>query len=185
MLYQRQRKRDKESTTTSTDVPIEYGAKGGISILIKKKYKKFITNFDTIYELIIKIHLTVFGERITVIGIYAPNEDETKLAKNISHEKLQQLLDEVEDTRKVIIVSDFNGRTGEEHINENGERLVELYNKNKLKIMNGFLRHKNIHKYTWTQSMRQLKSIIDYVIMRQTAQLQVQDVRALRGLDCG
>lgn len=51
--------------------------------------------------------------------------------------------------------------------------------KMKKKITNGFFRH----KYIWTQSTRQLKSIIDYVKVRQTTQLQ--DVRVLRDMNCG
>ncbi|XP_060536578.1 uncharacterized protein LOC132708327 [Cylas formicarius] len=94
-------------------------------------------------------------------------------------------------------MGDFNGSTGkqqnspivgpyvEETINDNDERLIHLCETQNLKIKNGFFKHKNIHCYTWTQSTRNLKSIIDYVISRQKTNLQINDVRVLRGSTCG
>lgn len=69
----------------------------------------------------------------------------------------------VEDTREILLMGDFNGRTGtkfgdrvvgrhrEVQINDNGKTLVDFCNPNILKITSGFFRHKNIHIYTWTQ----------------------------------
>jgi hypothetical protein len=59
------------------------------------------------------------------------------------------------------------GRYGEEELNNNGERLKEICDYNNLKINNTFFEHRDIHKFTWTQKSRNLKSIIDYVISKQ------------------
>jgi len=40
----------------------------------------------------------------------------------------------------------------------------ESYN---LRITNGYIKHKMIHKYTWEQHTRELKSVIDYIIVKQ------------------
>ena len=48
----------------------------------------------------------------------------------------------------------------------------------------GFLITK-IHKYTWEQDTKNLKTIIDYIITKQDLKLRVQDVRAYRGPNCG
>lgn len=77
------------------------------------------------------------------------------------------------------------GPHGEQQINDNGRKLIHLCENNNFKITNGFYKHKEIHKYTWTQRTRNLKSIIDYVICRQHTRLQVYDVRAVRGVTCG
>ena len=53
------------------------------------------------------------------------------------------------------------------------------------RIMNGFFQHRNVHTYTWTQTTRQLKSIIDYVIINQHTHFKPQDVRVYRGAECG
>jgi hypothetical protein len=45
--------------------------------------------------------------------------------------------------------------------------------------------YKNIHKYTWEQHAKNLKTIIDYIITKQDLKLKIQDVRAYRGPNCG
>ena len=70
-------------------------------------------------------------------------------------------------------------------INDNGERLIDLCTQTSLKIWNGFFNHKNIHKYTWEQHTKNLKSIIDYIVTNQDLKLKIQDVRAYRGPNCG
>lgn len=77
------------------------------------------------------------------------------------------------------------GKFGEDIVNDNGERLIGLCSAFDMKIMNGFYQHKQIHKYTWIQPTRNLKTIIDYVIQRQKSELKTMDIRALRGAECG
>jgi len=74
---------------------------------------------------------------------------------------------------------------GEDVINDNGERLIELCTQTSLKIWIGCFNHKNINKYTWEQHTKNLKTIIDYIITKQDSKLKIQDVRAYRGPNCG
>ena len=48
-----------------------------------------------------------------------------------------------------------------------------------------FFNHKNIHKYTWEQQTKNLKTITDYIITKQDLKLKIQNVRAYRGPNCG
>ena len=41
-----------------------------------------------------------------------------------------------------------------------------------------------IHKYTWEQHARKLKSIIDYIIVNQKPKFQIHDVRVYGGINC-
>lgn len=41
------------------------------------------------------------------------------------------------------------------------------------KITNGFYRHKEVHKYTWIQQTRKLKSIIDYIVVKQNSSIKI------------
>ena len=74
---------------------------------------------------------------------------------------------------------------GEDTVNDNGERLIELCTKTSLKIWNGFYNHKNIYKYTCKQQTKNLKTITDYIITKQDLKLKIQDVRAYRGPNPG
>lgn len=137
------------------------------------------------------------GRRLAIFGIYAPNEDEPPQIKETFYEELQAALDNVGDNREIIMLGDFNarvgckigdkvvGKFGEIQRNDNGEKLIDLCTQNNLKITNGFFEHKHIHRYTWTQPTRKLKTIIDYVITGQTTSTETMDVRVSRGAECG
>jgi hypothetical protein len=68
--------------------------------------------------------------------------------------------------RQLILMGDINGRTGrktgttvvgnfgEDMVNDNGERLIELCTQISLKIWNGFFNHKNIHNYTGSSTQK-------------------------------
>jgi len=69
--------------------------------------------------------------------------------------------------------------------NDNGERLIQVCQNHLLKITNGFYRHKDIHTFTWVQHMKNLKSVIDHVIVKQNTRLQINDVRPIKKATCG
>lgn len=177
-------------------VPKDSRAKRGVSILINKRLKKKITDWEPINENIIKMNMHIYERRITILGIYTISDDGPVAIKD---EKLNEVLTNVGNTREVIMLGDFNGHTGNKiddkvvgpfgesnaKINDNGIRLIDLCTQNELKITNGFYKHKWIHKYTWEQQTRQIKSIIDYLIMKQRTTIQVHDVRVQRGANCG
>ena len=77
------------------------------------------------------------------------------------------------------------GPYGEEAINDNGDRLIDICEQHSLKILNGYFQHKRIHQYTWHQDTQELRSVIDYIIARQTSGLKFQDVRVFRGMTVG
>ena len=43
------------------------------------------------------------------------------------------------------------GPFGEEVINDNGDKLIDICEQNSLKILKGYFKHKRIHQYTWHQ----------------------------------
>lgn len=178
-------------------VPKEQRAKSGVSLMILKTLKKYITNWEAINERIIKLNMSYLGHRLTIIGVYAPNEDENAEVKDQYIEDLNETLREVGNMREIILIGDMNARTGkrikhqivgshgEETHNNNGQRLIDICEQHELRIMNGYFNHKDIHKYTWREIARNRKSIIDYLIVRQQTNMEILDVRAYRGPDCG
>lgn len=178
-------------------VPKDKRAQQGVSILISKKLRKYITSWDPISERIIKMNLTLNAHKITILGVYAVNDDALVNQKNEFFEQLHQQITNIGDTREIIILGDMNSRTGsktrddvigqygEQTVNDNGQRLITLCRQNDLRITNGFYPHKRIHKYTWTKQSQNLKSIIDYLIVRQKTNFRIYDVRVHRGPTCG
>lgn len=172
-------------------------AKAGVALLIRKKLVRHIESWEAINERIMTLRLRVRGHKVVIVGVYAPNDDANVGVKETFYETLTSVIEGIPQDCEVVLAGDFNGRVGkdqnseivgphgEDIINDNGERLRDLVGQFDLKITNGFFKHKEIHKYTWHQDTRGLKSIIDYFIVKQTAKLKIQDVRVKRGAECG
>ena len=145
----------------------------------------------------LRLDMNIRGYKLTIIGIYAPNEDNGATVKDEFFANLNEEIVKSGSGRQLILMGDMNGRIGrktgdtvvenfgEDRVNDNGERLIELCTQTSLKIRNGFFNHKSIHKYTWQQHTKNLKTIIYYVITKQDSKLKIQDVRAYRGPNCG
>jgi len=169
-------------------------AKRGVYILVKKRY---ITTWEAVNENMIKLHMNLFGKKLCILGIYAIRDDKNAVVKEDFLGKLNAVIVEIGNSREILIAGDFNSRTGEkinnlvvgpfeeEVINDNGDRLIDICEKNSLKTLNGYFKHKRIHQYTWHQDTQELRSIIDYIIARQNSGLKFQDVRVFRGMTVG
>jgi len=112
-------------------------AERGVSILIKKKFKKGITNWEAVNENIITVNINHLGIKITLLCVYAPSNNKVDLEKDQFYEKLNETLINIGTTRKIILLGDFNGHAGtkvnnqvvgpygETRINDNGECLID------------------------------------------------------------
>nr|XP_018913711.1 PREDICTED: uncharacterized protein LOC109041749 [Bemisia tabaci] len=141
------------------------------------------------------MNLSMHGHRVTVLGVYGVNDDKIAL-KDQFFEELDEEVVKVGPGREVLVLGDLNGRTGsrvnskivgpfdEVTVNDNGSRIIDVCEQRELKVLNGFYQHKDIHKYTWVQPTRGLRSIIDYVLVKQVTNLKIQQVRVCRGLSC-
>jgi exonuclease III len=118
-------------------VPEDRRAEKGVSILIKKKFKKRITNWEAVNENI-TVNINHLGTKITVLCVYALSNDKANLEKDQFYEKLIETLVNIGTTREIILLGEFNGHTGkkannqvvgpygETRVNDNGERLIDL-----------------------------------------------------------
>ena len=172
-------------------------AQQGVAILIRKSLRKCITTWEAVNPRMIKMNMAVFGHKITILGVYGVNDDSTVAVKDQFFEELNEEIGKIGSRREIIVLGDLNGRIGrqikskivgpfgEAAINDNGARIIDVCEQRDMKVLNGFYQHKDIHKFTWVQSTRGLKSIIDYVVVRQDTRMKIQQVRVWRGLSCG
>ena len=128
-------------------------AKRRVSILVERRYKIYITTWKAINENMIKLHMNLFGKKLTILRMYAISDDEHAVVKEDFCWKLNEVIVEIGNSREILIVGDFNSRTGkkvnnlvvspfgEEVINDNGDKLVDICEQNSLKILNGYFKH--------------------------------------------
>jgi len=168
-----------------------------VSLLIKKKYKKCIKEWQYIDERLVQVQMRLNGYDVNIVDVYVPNGDADDKPKEDFYNKLRLITDNISSMKEIVIIGDLNARTGSKRndpavgphgelvANDNVCRLIEYCEKYGLRIMNGFFQNRNVHRYTWTQTTRELASIIDYVIIKQHTHFKPQDVRVYRGPECG
>ncbi|KAF2885352.1 hypothetical protein ILUMI_20821 [Ignelater luminosus] len=130
----------------------------GVSDLVNKKY---ITNYEFKSKRIMTSTLSIYGHITTVIATYAPTDDCTQETKTNYYESLAEVVRNIPQHQELIIAGDLNARVGlkkdsetveqfgEEVVNSSGKKLMEHCNQFVMKIINGFFKHKMIHRVTW------------------------------------
>lgn len=178
-------------------VPKSEQGKSGVSILVKKKWTRMIQTWEEINHRILKIRIKIHEQMLTIIGVYAINDNVRAEEKEEFFNILDEQIESVSKQSELIIIGDLNsrvgkkdndhtlGKYGEETVNDNGRRLLTLCREHRLMIGNTFFQHKDIHKYTWIQPTRGLRSIIDLVIVRRDRKLKIKDIKVFRQPECG
>jgi exonuclease III len=95
--------------------------------------------------------MNIRGYKLTIIGVYAPNEDNGDKAKDEIFANLNEEIVKSGSGRQLILMGDMNGRSGkktgdtvvgnfgEDRVNDNSKSLIELCTQTSLKIWNSFL----------------------------------------------
>jgi hypothetical protein len=56
--------------------------------------------------------MNLFGKKVCILGIYAVSDDKNVLVKEDFFGRLSEVIVEIGNSRKILIVGDFNSRTG-------------------------------------------------------------------------
>ena len=84
-------------------------AKCGVSLLIKKKYKKCIKEWQYINERIVQVQMRLNGHDVNIIGVYAPNDDADDKQKEKFYRTLGCMMDK-NSSRKAVTFFIYIGR---------------------------------------------------------------------------
>lgn len=181
----------------NSGMPRHQRAQQGVAILICKELRKNVKNWEAINSRMIRMNLTMHCHWVLVLGVYGVNDDATFAVKDQSLEKLDERVAKVGPGREALPLGDLNGRTGsrvdskivspfgEVTVNDKGSRIIDVCEQRKWEELDGFYQHKDIHKYTWVQPTRGLRTLIDCVLVKRVTYLKIQQVRLYRGLFCG
>jgi hypothetical protein len=92
-------------------VPKEKKQKG-VCILVKKRYKRYITTWEALNGNTIKLQMILFWKKLCILGTYAISDDENAVVKEDFLGKLNEVIAEIGNSRELLIARDFNSRTG-------------------------------------------------------------------------
>lgn len=182
-------------TLVYSGVPENKRAVEGVGCIINKKLVKNIVKWKGWSERILSIELLIDKEKITIVAVYGPNENDKKEVKDKFWEELSRVTEA--SMGQVFVAGDFNsrvgvrkdetefvlGKHGEVVRNSNGDRMIDYCIINNLVIMNTFFEHKNVHKFTREVHGRKEKSIIDYILTEKQNRKVVKNVRVRRGAE--
>ena len=98
-------------------------AKTGVSIFINKIWKGSIKNWESIYERISKLDMTIWLYKLTIIGTYAPNENNGTTVRVEYFANLNEEIVKYGSGRQLVLMGNTNGRTGR----KTGDTVVENF----------------------------------------------------------
>ena len=178
-------------------VPWETRAREGVGLVLHKKYKKSIDEFNFISERILMVSLKMKLDTLYVFSVYAPEDCKSKMEKDTFYETLREYLDRIPASNFVLILGDLTARIGndtvngvkqrfnEDVMNENGTVFTQFCADNELRINNTFFQNKVQYKITW-QNTRGQHSTTNYIVSnRKIHPSQILDVRSLNSADIG
>jgi len=91
-------------------------ARCGVSLFIKKKYKKCVKEWQYIDERLVQVQMQLNGNDVNIVGVNAPNDDADDKQKEDFYNKLRLITDNI-SSRKEIVIIDLNARTGSKRNN--------------------------------------------------------------------
>ncbi|CAF1656013.1 unnamed protein product, partial [Adineta ricciae] len=175
----------------------------GVVICLGKEatmaWKNIGAFWKAVNERIVMVRLQGTPINVTIITVYSPvNPNGNKTAATASdkfYNDLQQTLSTVPSKDLLLITGDFNARIGKQqnytsnnvvgphttdHINENGQRLVDFCAANDLIITNTFFQYRSIHQTTWMHPGNKKWHTLDYTLVNRKFRSSVEDVRVHR-----
>ena len=180
----------------------------GVGLIIKQNFQpKFIKISNRICKATLKIDkLTV-----TILAVYAPthsNSEKKTKERELFYEQLASEIHKTPNKNFLIILGDFNAKTGSGHnefpeqigkygkgkMNSTGRTLLETCLQYELIITNTLFNHKLSHNTTWTAPFRkftthdgsqrrnQIRNQIDYIIVKSKYRSYIRNSRSYGGI---
>jgi len=78
--------------------------------------QNYVIGFEPYNECLCKLRIKGKYNNITLINVYAPNEDHTEETKEQFYDNLQYLLDKTPKSDIIIILGDVNAKLGKERL---------------------------------------------------------------------
>ena len=173
----------------------------GVGLLLSPEVSKSLLDWKPLGPRMLRARFNSRYTKLTVIVCYAPTEEAEEDMKDGFYEQLQAAVEDVKMHDMLLIIGDFNARTGNTNtgresvigrhglrshlLNDNGDRMCGFCESNRLVVGSTLFQHRDIHKITWVSPDGNTKAQLDHILINNKWRSSLQDVRAYRGAECG
>ena len=86
----------------------------GTEFIVHAKTKQSIIGFEPVNNQISKIRVKGKFYNMTIINVYAPTEETDEEVKEVFYEEIQLVINRIPNNDLIVIVGDYNAKTGKE-----------------------------------------------------------------------
>ncbi|BHF68409.1 hypothetical protein SprV_0301144300 [Sparganum proliferum] len=179
--------------------PRDSSGRHGVAIALSQQADLALLAWEPVNDRMAYVRLKGHSTNISIVAVYAPNSDAEQRDKEAFYSQLQTLVERLPRRDLLIVADDWNGRTGPgdpttSHFLgrfglgsrcENGERLLNFADRNRLLVTNTCFQHRKKHLLTWYSNDGRRASQIDYILVSSRFRSWVHDSRSMRGAETG
>ena len=171
-------------------------ARGGVAVVLHDEMWDCVVEHKEINERMMYIKMKMGNEKLVLVNVYAPQSQDREDSERFWME-LGECVESFGRREKVMIVGDMNAKVGNERIegiigehgvpgvDENGEYLIDMCAARGMAVAGTWYKKKLIHKYTWKHDSREVRSMIDHVVVDRELMRNTLDVTVQRGAGSG
>ena len=175
--------------------PVGNTRQHGVGFAIRNELVPLLQGKDPvgINERLMTLSLPLKDCTLSIISCYAPTLPSSDGTKEAFYGALNDTINSVPSSHKLLVMGDFNARVGADHSswedvigkhgvgneNSNGTLLLSLCSQQGLVITNTIFQQADRHKTTWMHPRTKKWHMIDYVITRQRDIKDIHHTRAM------
>ncbi|BHF79361.1 hypothetical protein SprV_0702248100 [Sparganum proliferum] len=179
--------------------PRDSSGRHGVAIALSQQADLALLAWEPVNDRMAYVRLKGHFTNIPIVAGYAPTSAAEQRDKEAFYSQLQALVKKLPRRDLLIVAGDWNGRTGPgdpttSHLLgrfglgsrcENGERLLNFTDPNRLLVTNTCFQHRKKHLLTWYSNDGRTASQIDYILVSSRFRSWVHDSRSMRGAETG
>ncbi|BHF73707.1 hypothetical protein SprV_0401678900 [Sparganum proliferum] len=179
--------------------PRDSSGRHGVAIALSQQADLALLAWEPVNDRMAYVRLKGHFTNISIVAVYAPTSAAEQRDKEAFYSQLQALVERLPRRDLLIVAGDWNGRTGPgdpttSHLLgrfglgsrcENGERLLNFADRNRLLVTNTCFQHRKKHLLTWYSNDGRTASQIDYILVSSRFRSWVHDSRSMRGAETG
>ncbi|BHF67063.1 hypothetical protein SprV_0301008600 [Sparganum proliferum] len=179
--------------------PRDSSGRHGVAIALSQQADLALLAWEPVNDRMAYVRLKGHFTNMSIVSVHAPTSAAEQRDIEAFCSQLQALFKRPPSRDLLIVAGDWNGQTGhgdptKSHLlgcfglgsrGENGERLLNFADRNRLLVTNTCFQHQKKYLLTWYSNDSHTTSQIDYILVSSRFRNWVYDSRSMRGVETG